>query len=99
MHVRFFYAKFKRILVLVSVFDSCLCNKVIGMFCVIGGSRWKVNGNLSLRLTKWFVVGWDIVKRDDCIECHCSGADESLYFGQIVHFVMRYKCHIRRTFA
>lgn len=49
------------------MFDSCICKKIsIGKLCVIGGSRRKVNGNLSMELTKLFIVGWDFVKRDNC---------------------------------
>lgn len=36
-------------------------------------SEWE----LSLQLTKWFIVGWGIVKRDDCKESQCSGADKA----------------------
>lgn len=37
--------------------------------------KWDVNENLSLQLTKWFIVGRGIVKREDCIESQYSGAD------------------------
>lgn len=40
-----------------------------------------MNENLSPQLTKWFILGWGIVKRDDCYGSHCCGADKTYNRG------------------